>query len=94
MSLEEFPLYLILIPSVEVGLDGDDGLGILFPIRGCSALDVHDEWSTGVKVVEEGRAGEPRGKRGWFIGSLYLQCRTIHCQNLRLFPSSEKWLIR
>jgi len=42
MSLTQFPLDLILIPDVEVGLDRDDGLGILFSTGGSFVLDVHD----------------------------------------------------
>lgn len=41
MSLLEFPLYLISIPSVEVGLDGDGGPGILFHTSGSFVLDIH-----------------------------------------------------
>ena len=47
MSLAEFPLHLILITSIEVGLDRDHGLAILFPARGSFVLDVHSERSTG-----------------------------------------------
>lgn len=57
MSLAEFPLYLIPITSVEVGLSGDDGLGILFTRRGYFAFNVHDERSMGVEAVKGGRAG-------------------------------------
>ena len=42
MPLAQFPLDLILIPNVEVGLDRDDGLGTLFVTRGSFVLDVHD----------------------------------------------------
>ena len=56
MPPAEFPLYLVLIPSVEVGLDRDDGLGIFFPIRGCFAFDVHDERSTGMEAAEGGKS--------------------------------------
>lgn len=63
MSLEEFPLHLILIANVEVGLDGDDGLGILFADRGSFILDVHGEWSRCMEAVEGGRADELGGKR-------------------------------
>jgi hypothetical protein len=62
MSLAKFPLYLVLVPSVEVGLDGDDGLDILFSTSGSLTLDVHNERSTGVEAVEGGRAGEHRGE--------------------------------
>ena len=58
MSLSEFPLNLIPIPGVEVGLDGDVGPGILFHARGSVVLDVHSERSAGGEVVERGRAGE------------------------------------
>ena len=62
MSLFEFPLYLVPIPSVEVGLDGGGGPGILFRAGGCLVLDVHDERGTGAEVVERRRVGELRGK--------------------------------
>ena len=60
MSPAVSPLILILISGVELGLDGDDGLGILLPTGGCFVLDVHDERSTGVEAVGGGRAGELR----------------------------------
>lgn len=67
MSLFEFPLYLILIPRVEVGLDADGRAWNLFRPRGGFAFDVHDERNTSVEVVERGRAGELRGNtvRHW-----------------------------
>ena len=43
MSLAESPLNLIFIPNVELGLDGDNGPGILFPAGGCFGLDIHDD---------------------------------------------------
>ena len=43
MSLAESPLNLIFIPNVELGLNGDNGLGILFPAGGSFSLDIHDD---------------------------------------------------
>ena len=48
MSLAQFPLNLILIPSVEVGVDRDDGLGNLFPTGGSFVLNVHGGQSADV----------------------------------------------
>ena len=95
MSLTESPLHLILIPSVEVGLNRGDRLGILFP-SSCFVFDVHSEQSTSVGAVKGG-VWEPREKPGWFIGSLYLRkvpCRPIECRDLQLFASSGKCLRR
>ena len=64
MSLSKFPLDLIPIPSVEVGLDGDGGPGILLHARVSFFLDVHDERSANVEVAEQGRAGGLRGEHG------------------------------
>ena len=61
MSLAEFPLNLILIRNVEVGLDRDDGLGNFFVVGGSFVLDVHDGRSMDVRAVGEGRADELRG---------------------------------
>ena len=41
MSLEEFPMDLISICNIEVGLDRGDGFGTLLPGRGGFVLDVH-----------------------------------------------------
>jgi hypothetical protein len=70
MSLVEFPLYIVLVPSIEGGLNTGDG-GILVSISGCFILNIHDEWSTGVEAVEGGRAGELWGKLNRFVGKLY-----------------------
>jgi len=44
MSLLELPLHFIQVPSIETGLDRDDGLGIPFLTGGGFVLDVHEEW--------------------------------------------------
>ena len=59
MSLAEFPLNLIPIRSVELGLDGDDGPGIVFLAGGSFILGVHDERSTGAEGIGRRRAGSP-----------------------------------
>ena len=48
MSLKEFPMDLISIYNIEVGLDRGDGLGTLFPSGRGFVLDVHGGRGAGV----------------------------------------------
>ena len=72
MPLAEFPLYLVLIPSVEIGFDGDNGLGIFFPTSGCFVLDIHDEQSIGVEAAEGGKSLRAKGETRLVHWMLYI----------------------
>jgi hypothetical protein len=65
MSLVEFPLNLVTLPNVKIGLDRGNGRRALFPIpTKCGfVLNIHGKRSIGVKVVEGRRAGEPEELR-------------------------------
>ena len=73
MSLEEFPLDLIPVCNIEVGLDRDGGSGILFPGGSGFVLDVHGGRGAGVETVGREKSRRTRGECNWFIGSLYFQ---------------------
>lgn len=54
MSLAEFPLYFVLLPDVEVGLDRNDRRGDIFPVKRGFFLDIHIQRETDVEEVERG----------------------------------------
>ena len=61
MSLKEFPLDLVPVRNIEVGLDRDGGSGILFPGGSSFVLDVHGGRGAGVETVGGRRADELEG---------------------------------
>lgn len=86
MSLAESPLYLILVPNVEIGLDSDDRLAILLPIGGSFVLDVHNKQSTGVEAVGGGRAGKIRQNIASPLGA-YIPRR--HCMGRQIVATCD-----
>ena len=76
MSLKEFPLDLIPVRNIEVGLDGDDGSGILFPSGSGSDLDVHGGRGAEVETVGRGKSRRTRGECDLFI-EVYISGGTL-----------------
>jgi hypothetical protein len=58
MSLAKFPLHLVILPNVKVGLGRGYGREILFPtrVKRSFVLNIHGERSRGVEVVEGGKS--------------------------------------